>query len=829
MARLYTYKITLSNTTSTATPPNLQVRLNINFASLVSNINADLGNIRFSSDQAGNNLLYAWLESAPQGTFTQSSSISSYTNSNVWVNLGNNIIPANGSLNIYMQILSNDTEFDGVYWGANPLWTSTYGQYDNGANVFSLYINGNTPISDFNTYPGITISQVTGITMPNGRIGNALNISGNSGGVNVFQVAYKTSSPLTSGIAESNFQQYKTGTSQGEIVIANSSATATSTNAIDVEMGYAGDYFSQAYMSGGTGSIGLNQQGTGNSNWNYASVQTVAGSNSFYGYIAPQLYSTSGGYAGTVSVNPLSSASSLYIGFGITNTASTYPWVSYINWARLRAYPPNGTDPVLTSIILLVGNYTSASTPVPEWSVLNGKPYVTVSAKGISNGLSNIINDGADFGPDTLFGASLPSQYGPPYTQTSGIQEAINYIASIGGGIIKLNDGIYDVTNAPLQPLGYSQEAHILLPSIPSGGNVINIAIIGNPASRGGSEGGAQPPADYTGGVTIKSLYQNTSGIPYWVIAAPTAAGTSTNLTNVNLFIDGIHIQTSPTGAMGGISLDFIFGVIIGKLYIDIDSSEIFPTTISTGVGIMWGNTVNSSIAYADEISVVGYQTGIYLTSASHMQINKLMADMCVNGLFLLGSPYGAHIGQYDVQNCQVMVGFQNSPSDAWCVIDLISMGDQQTSGYPYDYKYVVQDNGGGGTHYLKANLLAAGSFTPAYSLTANSVVKINHIDLAPVATLPANPPASATVYQNMNPFDIRIYLPAYATTSGTAGSVSIALGSTSTPSTIGTKFINGSTSSSATEIIELVVPAGWYYEFTATGVTFGTATVFPA
>ncbi|MEM3862244.1 MAG: hypothetical protein QW203_07175, partial [Thermoplasmatales archaeon] len=67
------------------------------------------------------------------------------------------------------------------------------------------------------------------------------------------------------------------------------------------------------------------------------------------------------------------------------------------------------------------------------------------------------------------------------------------------------------------------------------------------------------------------------------------------------------------------------------------------------------------------------------------------------------------------------------------------------------------------------------------------------------------------------------------ATTSGTAGSVAIALGSTSTPSTIGTKFINGSTSSSATEIIELVVPAGWYYEFTSTGVTFGTATVLPA
>ncbi|MEM3844442.1 MAG: hypothetical protein QXU98_01850 [Candidatus Parvarchaeota archaeon] len=53
--------------------------------------------------------------------------------------------------------------------------------------------------------------------------------------------------------------------------------------------------------------------------------------------------------------------------------------------------------------------------------------YITVSAKGISNGLSNIPNGDADFGTDTLLGASSPNQYFPPYTQTSGIWEAINY------------------------------------------------------------------------------------------------------------------------------------------------------------------------------------------------------------------------------------------------------------------------------------------------------------------------------------------------------------------------------------------------------------------
>jgi len=58
-------------------------------------------------------------------------------------------------------------------------------------------------------------------------------------------------------------------------------------------------------------------------------------------------------------------------------------------------------------------------------------PYVTVSSKGMSNGLSDIPNDGFDFGPDTLLGTNSKGVYGPPYTQTSGIQEAFNYAATI--------------------------------------------------------------------------------------------------------------------------------------------------------------------------------------------------------------------------------------------------------------------------------------------------------------------------------------------------------------------------------------------------------------
>ena len=59
------------------------------------------------------------------------------------------------------------------------------------------------------------------------------------------------------------------------------------------------------------------------------------------------------------------------------------------------------------------------------------KGYISVSAKGIVNGLSNQPNDGADFGPDTY--NPNYSGSGIPYTQTNGIQEAWDYAVNQNG------------------------------------------------------------------------------------------------------------------------------------------------------------------------------------------------------------------------------------------------------------------------------------------------------------------------------------------------------------------------------------------------------------
>jgi hypothetical protein len=85
---------------------------------------------------------------------------------------------------------------------------------------------------------------------------------------------------------------------------------------------------------------------------------------------------------------------------------------------------------------------------------------VTVSSKGIVNGLSTMANDGADFGPDTLLGSTSPGQYGPPFTQTSGIQEALNYAQS------ELQMYFPPQFSSPVSPIYYNVKKVKLLPGL---------------------------------------------------------------------------------------------------------------------------------------------------------------------------------------------------------------------------------------------------------------------------------------------------------------------------------------------------------------------------
>ena len=101
-----------------------------------------------------------------------------------------------------------------------------------------------------------------------------------------------------------------------------------------------------------------------------------------------------------------------------------------------------------------------------------GVPEITVSAKGVANGLSTEYNDGYDFGPDS-YNPSITS--GVPLTQTSGIEEAWGYAAlhptsfNIQTGTYKilpihLSSGFFICTKSftiDLQPIVYNGTSYL--------------------------------------------------------------------------------------------------------------------------------------------------------------------------------------------------------------------------------------------------------------------------------------------------------------------------------------------------------------------------------
>ena len=111
------------------------------------------------------------------------------------------------------------------------------------------------------------------------------------------------------------------------------------------------------------------------------------------------------------------------------------------------------------------------------------------------------------------------------------------------------------------------------------------------------------------------------------------------------------------------------------------------------------------------------------------------------------------------------------------------------------------------------------------FNMTVNNYYdNVNHfirIGVVPSSFSPSV--TSGTVYQNTTYSYQTLVIPVYASTAGTAGSVAIALGPSSTPAGWGTQYVSGSTSSTACTLINLRVPPQWYYSVTVTDATIGT------
>ena len=465
-----------------------------------------------------------------------------------------------------------------------------------------------------------------------------------------------------------------------------------------------------------------------------------------------------------------------------------------------------------------------------------GVPGITVSSKGIANGLSTEYNDGYDFGPDSY---SPTSTSAIPYTESSGIEESVLYTYNQGGGTIELTNEIFYVTKTPVEdPNNSGTYYQIGVPFNSLSNAFIQINIIGNAKQQTYASFGSLPSATRVPGrTTIISQTTSTDNYYLFYVLAGNIRG---NQNNVGIYIDGVSFQVPAVSNANAVGLQWAIGADGGTILIWTD--QIFGTTSTptstAGIGLNIANTFNTNSNnnygnwyYWKYIAIQGFNQAIVMSIHTH--IDFLAVSWNHIGIAIAGGitasgeyTYGNDISFADIQQTAITIDFINGAN---LHIGMISFGDITTaSGYFYTSTYFVQNTVAPSYLYIDAFSASVPSSLPPNNITQPVYGNMKYLSGTLTPTLSANPPVSGTVYQNLNPYDIEIDLPVYATTSGTAGYVTIAKGSSSSSlTTIGNQFVNGSTSSTSVDIIRLRVPAGWYYEFTSSGVTFGTASVF--
>ena len=157
----------LSATLSSNAGNGFQQMITINSSTYAAYEAANLSNINFQ-DGAGN-IIPSWIESGET---------SGSTSTVYWIQLPNALITV-----VYIVFYgTSDTSKDNSVTGAEPNYTGTYAQFDNGANIFTFYDNFVGPALSANwTTPFSTAGYVllvsNGMTLTAGAVAGDLQIS----------------------------------------------------------------------------------------------------------------------------------------------------------------------------------------------------------------------------------------------------------------------------------------------------------------------------------------------------------------------------------------------------------------------------------------------------------------------------------------------------------------------------------------------------------------------------------------------------------------------------------------------------------------------------
>ncbi|HME50664.1 MAG TPA: fibronectin type III domain-containing protein, partial [Candidatus Lokiarchaeia archaeon] len=358
-APLYYIPVTLTNNQGTATPANFQQQVTINPSANSAMYASNLDNVNW---QDGNgNILNSWLESG-----ASSGSASTV----YWINLGSNIIAASGGTLIILEVIyaTSVNVFNNINTGAYPSYTGTYGQYDNGKNVFSFCANFSGT-----SLPSGFVKDSAGPTW-SFSVNNGLTLTGHSptSGSNSY-IAIWTTSTQSCNIVE----MYLTSATLPSISEWNIYLRLPNNNSYRYDWITSTGYRLLKRVSG-TDTVLTSISGT----YSAPSIETLiwAGTGS---EIGQHNYVTK--LSSSDSAVPFGSS---YLGILLGSSTTSTSTID-VNWLRTRLQPPNGVMPSQS-----IGTITPAPLSAPRSVIAtpkNGQAMLSWQVPS-SNGGSPITN-----------------------------------------------------------------------------------------------------------------------------------------------------------------------------------------------------------------------------------------------------------------------------------------------------------------------------------------------------------------------------------------------------------------------------------------------------
>ena len=457
-----------------------------------------------------------------------------------------------------------------------------------------------------------------------------------------------------------------------------------------------------------------------------------------------------------------------------------------------------------------------------DWKSINGKSEITVSTKGRSNGLSKKINDGADFGVDTTLGATSPSQTGPPYTQTMGAQEAINYIYSTGYTTsnnfpIKLQflSGHF-VLNAPIT-INPSYPPYYPSLEIYGSGQVSTYLEWSGAASSFNIE------FSKLGNITMHDMTVTTDGSnPITSFLNFTNYSTEIQFWSSNVAYQWDNLPINFFNGLvnsSGFMTNFVNCVMVGNVtFVSAGTSPIsfFGGLLGQSGNIITINNINGSTfnlfgtQFNGQIEITGAPVWMNIIGAV---VNAIPA----NSPFIVITSASSYAHIINIINSNMTWYVSTSNVSVLEVNNTEQNAINITGGLYYAQGVSVMLTSGTGNLYPGSKYEGAQGISGLGSLTI------------PVQTYLFS---SGTLENNTNPYAIRIKIPVtYNPTSTAAATLATGISPSSTVTTSTKVSIPAGLTAADGQILtyEIVVPAGWYYEFVTTNATMGTGEIQPA